>query len=125
MPTRDRLVAGKDTEVTPCPTLKPALSLDLAEEFRPVLADRTLLALVNRKQLRAGHFEVQESGAVLMTDDGRRILLEEYQRRKRKEVRHPFLETNATFGLLPLFQARLLARHLRGDLDAYPPFLAS
>lgn len=104
---------------------RPALGLDLAEEFRPVLADRTLLALVNRRQLQSRHFERQAGGAVLLTDEGRRIVLEEYQSRKRLEVQHPFLETTTTYGLLPLIQARLLARHLRGDLDAYPPFLAS
>jgi CRISPR-associated protein Cas1 len=104
---------------------RPALALDLMEELRPVLADRLLMALVNRRQLQERDFERQESGAVLLTRDGRKTVLTAYQERKREELRHPLTEETTTFGLLPHLQARLLARHLRGDLEAYPPFLAS
>ncbi|MEO7327893.1 MAG: type I-C CRISPR-associated endonuclease Cas1c [Minicystis sp.] len=104
---------------------RPALALDMMEEFRPLLADRLLFAMVNRKQLQEKHFERQEGGAVLLTAEGRKALLVQYQERKREEIRHPFTEEVTTYGLLPHLQARLLARHLRGDLDGYPPFLAS
>ncbi|MCC6747521.1 MAG: type I-C CRISPR-associated endonuclease Cas1 [Deltaproteobacteria bacterium] len=104
---------------------RPALALDLMEEMRPVLADRVLFALVNRRQLQAKHVERQASGAVLLTAEGRRVVLTEYQERKREEIVHPFTQETTTYGILCHLQARLLARHLRGDLDAYPPFLLS
>jgi CRISP-associated protein Cas1 len=100
---------------------RPSLALDLMEELRPALADRFALALVNRRQIRIEHFVTQESGAVYLTDEGRRIVLAELQERKKAERRHPFLGEVAPLGLVPYLQAQLLARHLRGDLDAYPP----
>lgn len=100
---------------------RPSLALDLMEELRPVLADRLALSLVNRRQLRAADFDVREGGAVLLTDEGRKTVLMAWQERKKEERRHEFLEENAPLGLLPYLQAQLLARHLRGDLDAYPP----
>lgn len=102
---------------------RPALSLDLMEEFRPLLADRLLITLVNRRQLAAGHVERQESGAWLLTDQGRRLVLNAWHERKRETVTHPFLDQETEWGLCPHLQARLLARHLRGDCDAYPPLL--
>lgn len=104
---------------------RPALQLDLMEEFRPVLGDRLLFALVNRHQLKASHFERQVSGAVGLTPDGRRLVVTAYQERRRELLQHPFIGEETTYGILPMVQARLLARHLRGDLDAYPPFLLS
>lgn len=104
---------------------RPALALDLMEEFRPLLADRILFALANRRQLQAEHFVRSESGAVEMTEAGRKILLVQYQTKKQEEIQHPFLGESTTWGLLPHIQARLLARHLRGELDAYPPFLGA
>ncbi|MBI3966167.1 MAG: type I-C CRISPR-associated endonuclease Cas1 [Chloroflexi bacterium] len=103
---------------------RPALALDLMEEFRPFLADRLVLTLVNRRQLRAEHFEDLLGGAVRLTDDGRRAVISAYQRRKEEEVEHRALRQKVPIGLIPHVQARLLARHLRGDLDDYPPFLA-
>lgn len=101
---------------------RPSLALDLMEELRPALADRLALSLVNRRQLRANDFETRESGAVLLNDDGRKTVLTAWQERKKEERRHDFLEESAPLGLVPYCQAQLLARHLRGDLDAYPPW---
>lgn len=102
---------------------RPSLALDLAEEFRPFIADRLTLTLINRRQLKARDFSVAESGAVLLTEEGRKAVLTAYQDRKREELVHPFLEESIPLGLVPSIQAQLLARHLRGDLDAYPPFI--
>lgn len=101
---------------------RPSLALDLMEEFRPVLADRLALSLLNRRQLRARDFETRDGGAVLLTDAGRKTVLTAWTERKKEERRHPFLEETAPLGLVPHIQAHLLARHLRGDLDAYPPW---
>lgn len=102
---------------------RPGLALDLMEEFRPVLADRLALTLVNRQQISAKGFRRSESGGVEMDDRTRKEVLTAYQKRKQDVIRHPFLGEDTTIGLLLHLQARLLARHLRGDLDAYPPFI--
>lgn len=102
---------------------RPSLALDLAEEFRSVLADRLALSLINRKQLAASDFVVRDNGAVILKDDARKLVLIAYQERKREGLNHAFVGENAEIGLFPWLQAQLLARHLRGDLDAYPPFL--
>lgn len=102
---------------------RPSLALDLVEEFRPVLADRLALSLINRKQLTAHDFQVMDNGAVLLRDEARKTVLIAYQERKRETLRHGFLEEAAPLGLFMFIQAQLLARHLRGDLDAYPPFI--
>jgi len=104
---------------------RPSLALDLMEELRAPLADRLALSLVNRRQLRAGDFQRMDSGAVLLTDDGRKTVLTAWQERKREERQHGFLNEKAPLGLVPHLQAQLLARHLRGDLDAYPPWFWS
>jgi len=103
---------------------RPSLALDLMEEFRAFLADRTALSLINRRQIDSGDFETKENGAVLLKEDSRKKILTVWQERKRDELTHPFLGEKTTVGLLPHLQARLLARHLREDLDAYPAFLA-
>jgi CRISPR-associated protein Cas1 len=102
---------------------RPALALDLMEEFRPALADRLALAIVNRRQLTAGDFEETPGGGILMNESGRRTVIEAFQRRKQEEVQHRALKRKLPLGLAPHVQARLLARHLRGELDHYPPFL--
>ncbi|WP_082890210.1 type I-C CRISPR-associated endonuclease Cas1c [Halotalea alkalilenta] len=102
---------------------RPSLALDLAEEFRPLLGDRLALSLVNRRQLREKDFTVAESGGVVLADNARKTVLTAYQERKREELSHAFIGEKAPIGMLPILQAQLLARHLRGDLDAYPPFL--
>jgi len=99
------------------------LALDLAEEFRAYIADRLVLSLVNRGQVRPTGFEIRETGAVWMSDETRKTVLQAYQERKNDETTHPFLDEKMTVGMLIHIQARLLARHLRGDLDAYPPFI--
>ena len=103
---------------------RPALALDLMEEFRPVVADRLALTLINRRQLQSKHFHDLPGGAVHLTDDGRRAVIEAYQQRKEEETRHRVLQRSIPLGLLPHVQARLLARHLRGDLPDYPPYVA-
>jgi CRISPR-associated protein Cas1 len=102
---------------------RPSLALDLMEELRPVLADRLVLSLLNRGQLGAADFEARDGGAVWLSETGRKTVLVAWQERKRVERRHPFLGESAPLGLVPHLQAQLLARHLRGDLDAYPPYL--
>lgn len=102
---------------------RPALALDLMEELRPVLADKLVLTLVNRKQLGPDDFTEETSGAVWLSDEGRRKVIVAYQKRKQIEVRHAVLKQQICYGLVPHAQARLLARHLRGDLPLYPPFL--
>ena len=86
-----------------------------------MLADRLVLALINRQQVKPASFVVQEGGAVQLTEEGRRIVLSAYQQRKREEVTHHLLEQKAPVGRLPFLQARILARHLRGDLPSYVP----
>lgn len=102
---------------------RPSLALDLMEEFRPVLADRLAFALLNHKQLDFSDFDRQENGAVILRDDSRKKVLIAWQERKREEIIHPFLGEKVPWGIVPHLQARLLARHLRGDLDAYPAFI--
>lgn len=104
-------------------TGRASLALDLMEEFRAVFADRLALSLVNLKQVSERDFKVTESGAVTMSDDARKTVLAAWQKKKQEEVVHPFLNERMAAGLLPHYQALLLARHLRGDLDAYPPYL--
>lgn len=102
---------------------RPGLALDLMEELRPVLADRLALSLFNRKQLGESDFVHEPSGAVQLKEDSRKTVLLAWHQRKQDELKHPFTEEKITLGLLPQLQARLLARTLRGDLDAYPAFL--
>lgn len=102
---------------------RPSLALDLMEEFRPYLADRLACTLVNRGQVKPKGFRRTESGAVVMDEDTRKAIISAWQERKQEIVEHPFLKEKMTVGLLFHCQARLLARYLRGNLDAYPPFV--
>lgn len=102
---------------------RPSLALDMMEEFRPFLADRLALSLINLRQVQDKGFNKAEAGAVMMNDETRRTLLVAYQERKQEEIFHPFLDDKVTIGLLFHVQAMLLARCLRGDLDGYPPFI--
>lgn len=118
---------GLDPQVGFLHTLRPgrpALALDLMEELRPLLADRLALTLVNRRQLKPSDFEETAGGAVTLTDDGRKAVIEAYQRRKEEMVQHRVLDRRVPRGLVPHLQARLLARHIRGDISHYPPFVA-
>jgi CRISPR-associated protein Cas1 len=102
---------------------RPGLALDLMEELRPYMADRLALSLVNRKQINTGGFKCKESGAVVMDEETRKIILTAWQKRKSDIITHPYLNEKIELGLLPYTQALLMARFLRGDLDGYPPFL--
>jgi CRISP-associated protein Cas1 len=102
---------------------RPGLALDLMEEFRPFLADRLVLSLINLGQVNARGFSHSETGAVNMTDDTRKEVIMAYQKRKQDEILHPFLGEKVAVGILFHVQALLLARYLRGDLDGYPPFV--
>lgn len=102
---------------------RPALALDLMEELRPVVADRVVLSLINRGQITGDDFVYEASGAVQLKDDARKTFLAEYQKRKDDTLEHAFLGEKLTLGHVPFVQARLLSRTLRGETDAYPPFL--
>jgi CRISPR-associated protein Cas1 len=102
---------------------RPSLALDMMEEFRAFFADRLALSLVNLRQVQGKGFRKTESGAVEMTDETRKTVLVAYQKRKQEPMIHPFLHESAPLGLFFHLQAQLLARHLRGDLDGYPPVL--
>ena len=99
------------------------LALDVMEEFRAFVGDRLALSLINLGQVKKADFEIQETGAVRMTDDARKTLLVAYQKRKQEEILHPFLNERMPIGLIFHVQALLMARWLRGDLDGYPPFI--
>lgn len=118
---------GLDPQVGFLHTLRPgrpALALDLMEELRAYVADRLVLTLINRQQLRPNDFDILPGGAARLTDSARRKVVVAWQERKQDEVRHPVLDRKVPLALVPHIQAQLLARHLRGDLDVYPPFLA-
>ena len=100
-----------------------SLALDMMEELRSVCADRFVLSVINKKQVQASDFVKKESGAVLMTDEARKKIFELWHNKKDEKITHPFLKEKISWGLVPHAQALLLARFIRGDLDAYPPFL--
>lgn len=102
---------------------RTSLALDLMEELRACMADRFVLTLINNRQVKASDFLYMESGAVLLTDEGRKIFLKDWQEKKKEVLTHPYLGEKLPWGMIPYIQALLLARYLRGDLDAYPPFL--
>src|SRR5208337_1957151 len=102
---------------------RPGLALDLMEEFRPFMAERLCLSLINLQKVQDKGFKKMDSGAVTMNDDTRKTVLVSYQERKQEEITHPFLGEKVMIGLLFHVQALLMARHLRGDLDGYPPFI--
>jgi len=101
-----------------------SLGLDMMEELRPILADRLVLTLINRQQVKPGGFTNAANGAVTMDESTRREVLQTWQKRKQEELRHPFFDESVSWGLVPHLQSLLLARHVRGDLDAYPAFVA-
>ncbi|NLK28433.1 MAG: type I-C CRISPR-associated endonuclease Cas1 [Clostridiales bacterium] len=99
-----------------------SLALDMIEEFRAPIADRFVISIINRNQVKPDDFILNENGSVLIKDEARKKILSEWQKRKQEELRHPFLDEKISWGLVPYSQAMLLARYLRGDLDEYPPF---
>lgn len=102
---------------------RPSLTLDLMGELRPVMADRLALTLVNRRQLKTEHSEAMPGGAVHLTDEGRKAVIVAYQQCKEEGLQHRVLQQKLPLGLVPHVQARLLARHLRGDIKDYPTSL--
>lgn len=101
---------------------RPSLALDLMEELRSVMVDRFVLTIINKRLISGKGFMQKENGAILMDDDTRRTVLKYWQERKKERVTHPFLKEQIDWGLIPYIQAMLLARYIRGDLDAYPPY---
>jgi len=102
---------------------RPSLALDLMEEFRPWLADRVAITLINRQQIGAEHFREREGGAVEFSDAGRKLVIKAYQERKQESLNHSLLDQNLRIAQFPFVQARVLARHLRGDIADYIPFV--
>jgi len=118
---------GLDAQLGFLHTVRPgraALALDLQEEFRSVVCDRLALTLINRGQLSANDFAEREGGAVTLNDKGRRTVVTAWQERKQEEITHPLTETKMAIGLLPFIQARFMARTIRGEMEAYLPYLA-
>ena len=117
---------GLDPQLGFLHTVRPgrqSLALDLLEEFRAPVCDRLALTLINREQLQDKDFDYREGGSVMLNDAGRKIVIAAFQARKQEEINHPVLQQAIYIGLLPQIQARLLARYLRGDIEAYLPFL--
>lgn len=102
---------------------RAALALDLQEEFRAALCDRLALTLINRGQITAKDFDKREGGAVMLNDRGRRAVVTAWQERKQEELLHPLLEQKMPIALLPMVQARFIARTLRGETQGYLPYL--
>ncbi len=117
---------GLDPYVGVFHTLRPgraSLALDMVEELRAYMGDRFVLSLINRKQITASDFLYQGENGVQLTEKGRKTFISAWQARKREIVSHPYLGEKIPVGLIPHVQAMLLARCVRGDLDAYPVFL--
>jgi CRISPR-associated protein Cas1 len=102
---------------------RESLALDLMEELRAPEADRFVISLINQKSIKAEHFDCSEDGAVLLNEDGRKIMIHNWQERSKDTITHPFLKETVLWGQVPAIQSILLARSIRGDLDGYPPFL--
>lgn len=102
---------------------RASLALDLMEELRPVMADRFVLTAINKQVVSADDFIKKENGAVVIIDDARKHIIEAWQNKKQEKIKHPFLDEKIEWGLIPYVQAMLLARFLRGDIEAYPPFM--
>jgi len=102
---------------------RPSLALDLMEEFRPYLADRLVLSLINRKQIQAKGFLDRDESGIIMDDDTRKEVLTTWQKRKQEDIQHPFLQESIPVGLLPYAQALLFSRYIRGDINDYPVFV--
>ncbi|HOW22655.1 MAG TPA: type I-C CRISPR-associated endonuclease Cas1c [Sedimentibacter sp.] len=100
-----------------------SLALDLMEELRAVYADRFVLTMINKKIINESDFIKRENESVIMTDEGRKEFLKQWQNKKQEVIKHPFLDEKVEWGMIPYVQALLLARYIRNDLDEYPPFL--
>lgn len=101
---------------------RASLALDMIEELRPILVDRFVLTMINKKMVSGKDFSIKEDGAVLINDKARKVLLTEWQNKKKDIITHPYLNEKVEWGMIPFTQSMLLARYLREDIDAYPPF---
>ena len=101
---------------------RESLALDMMEEFRGVMSDRFVLTLINNREIKPNDFERVENGTIYLTADGRKKVIGYWQTKKQDKILHPFLKEKIEWGLAPYSQALLLARFIRGDLNAYPPF---
>lgn len=113
---------GLDPYIGVFHTLRPgraSLACDIVEEFR-ALNERLVLSLINLKVVNASDFEVQVSGAVLLSDDGRKKVITAWQNKKRECIQHPYLKEKVAIGLFPYVQANLLAKYVRGEIPEYP-----
>jgi CRISP-associated protein Cas1 len=104
---------------------RPSLGLDLIEEFRPSIGDRFVVGLLTRGMISLEDFVETPGGAWYLSDTGRRTFLEAYDEYKSAEIEHALLQRTAPRAALPVIQATLMARHLRGDIPAYPPYVAA
>lgn len=102
---------------------RKSLALDCVEELRPIFVDRFVITCINNRIVRPDHFIKRETGEVRITDEGRKVLFDAWQSKKRETFQHPFLKEKIPWGLTPFVQAQLLAQYIRNDLDAYPPLL--
>ncbi|MBR4254468.1 MAG: type I-C CRISPR-associated endonuclease Cas1 [Lentisphaeria bacterium] len=102
---------------------RPSLALDLVEELRAPVADRFVLSLINNRRISKGDFSEFENGAVYLNDAGRKVVLDAWQQRKREVITHPFIGERIPLGLLFFVQARLFAKFVRGEEDAYASFI--
>ncbi len=101
---------------------RASLALDLTEELRSFMAEKTVLNLINRRQIQSGDFVVKENGAVLLKENARKGILTCWHERKQKEIIHPYLKEKIKIGLIPFVQASLLGKFFRGEIAEYPPF---
>lgn len=102
---------------------RASMALDMIEDLRGYMCDRLVLTLINKNIVSKKDFELKENGAVLLNEKGRGKVLENWQKRKQDEILHPYINEKVKIGLIPHVQALLLNRFIRGDLEAYPPFL--
>lgn len=93
------------------------------EELRPVMADRFVFSLINKRIINGDGFTIRENCSVEMSDEVRKTVITQWQNKRQEKISHPFLEEKIEWGLVPYVQALLLARTIRKDLDAYPPFM--
>lgn len=103
---------------------RPGLALDLMEEFRPLVVDATVLSAINLRILNSADFTIETlSNAVLLSADGRREFLKQYEQKKQSQFKHPVLGRQCTYQEAFEIQARLMAKYLMGEIDKYPPLV--
>ena len=103
---------------------RPSLALDLMEEFRPIVVDAMVLSVINRRVLTPDDFTTEPlSGAVSLSDEGRRSFLRAYEQKKQSEFKHPVMGRKCSYQEAFEIQARLLGKYLMGETDQYPPLI--